>query len=313
MNHTAIIETIKTELVEANPDTLAYLLEVLRQSKQRDFLSTEIDAASLPSFQQWVAPVQPPRFRGENLPWEAIEKLSIKERGAMQRWLKELNKAWLEEKFASLNALWLMIVDGEVIASGTTKKDYPKPARISEICRQTEKYPFIFINDNALTIEESSSAWNRIGATDFYPTIPLSLNSDSGSAALIADFDTGSASSFADYDFLLAHNVVQRDDREYVEDSVHLSQAYEFISKTVTIKMTTNSGKEVALETDVYCVENWARSPFVKINSQRLALIGRDLLLEFKLCALLNFDRRQTQIMLSPPKRGRKKRNQKSV
>ena len=313
MSHAAIIETIKTELVEANPETLAYLLEVLRQSKQRDFSSTKIDAAIPPSFQQWVAPNQPPRFRGDNLPWEAIAKLSIKERGAMQRRLKELNKAWLEEKFTSLNVLWLMIVDGEVIASGTTKKDYPKPARISEICEQTGKYPFIFINDNALLIEENSSTWNRIDANDFYPTIPLSLNSDSGSAALIADFDTGSASSFVNYNFLLAHNVVQRDEREYIEDSIHLSQAYEFISKTVTVKMTTISGKVVALETNVYCVENWLRSPFVKINPKRLALIGRDLLLELKLCALLNFDRRQTEILLSPPKRGRKKGNQNSV
>jgi len=312
MSH-AIIETIKSELVAANPDTLAYLLEVLRQSKQREVLPSKAENPLLPSFQKKATPLQPSQFKGENLTYEEIEKLSIKERGAMQRRLKELNREWLQERFASLNAFWLMIVDGQIVASGTTKKDYPKPTRIMEVCRQTGKYPFIFINDKALAIEESSSAWNRIDANDFYPTIPLSLNSDFGSATLIADFDTGAASSFVSYDFLLAHKVVQRDAREYVENSVHLSQTYEFISKTITVKMTTISGKEVVLETDVYCVENWTRSPFVKINSQRLALIGRDLLLELKLCTLLNFDRRQTEIMLSPPKRGRKKRIQKSV
>jgi len=173
MNHTTIIETIKTELVEANPDTLAYLLEVLRQAKQRDFSSPEMDTAILPSFQQWVVPIQSPRFQGENLPHEAIEKLSVKERGAMQRRLKELNRKWLQEKFSSLNAVWLMVMDGQILAWGETTKNYPKPAQITELCRKTGKYPFIFINDDAMAIEESSSGWSRIKANDFYPTVPV--------------------------------------------------------------------------------------------------------------------------------------------
>jgi hypothetical protein len=311
MSTIAIIETIKTELVEANPDTLAHLLEILRTSKQKDFLPPK--TTTLSPHPQRAVPAQSSRFLGENLPYEKIEKMSIKERGAMQRRLKEQNREWLQEKFTSLNALWLMIVDGEIIAWGATKKDYPKPTRIMEICQQTGKYPFIFIKDSAMAIEESSSVWNRVDANDFYPTIPLSLNSDSGSATLIADFDTGAASSFVNYDFLLAHKVVQRNTGEYIQDSVHLSQAYECISKDLTVTMTAISGEVITVETELYCVEDWARSPFVKINPKRLALIGRDLLLELKLCALLNFDRRQTQIMLSPPKRGRKKKNQKSV
>jgi len=231
----------------------------------------------------------------------------------MQRRLKELNRKWLQEKFSSLNAVWLMVMDGQILAWGKTTKNYPKPAQIMELCQKTGKYPFIFINDDAMAIEESFSGWNQIKAHDFYPTVPVTLNSDSGSAKLIADFDTGSAFSFVNYDFLLTHKVVQHEFKEYVENSVHLGQPYECILKTVTATMTTISGEAVSLKADVYCVENWPKRPFVKINPKRIALVGRNLLLELKLCTLLNFDRRQTEIMLSPPKRGRKKKNQKSV
>lgn len=96
-------------------------------------------------------------FIGENLPFETIEKLSIKERGALQRSLKEQNKAWLREKFTTLNALWVMVLDGQVKAWGKNMKDYPQPEQIMETCQSTGKYPFIFINDDRMAIEESAS------------------------------------------------------------------------------------------------------------------------------------------------------------
>jgi hypothetical protein len=313
MNNSAIIETIKTELAEANPDTLVHLLEILRQSKQKQFSVSEGERTIALPFQEKAPAIQLLQFKGENLPYETIEKLSVKERGAMQRRLKEQNKKWLQEKYASLNAVWLMVMDGQILAWGKTTKNYPKPAKITEICRKTGKYPFIFINDNVMAIEESASAWHPLEDNDFYPTVPVSFNSDLGKASLIADFDTGSALSFVNFDFLLARKVVHHEIDEYIENSVHLNQPYECSLKTVTVTMALKSGEAVSLETEVYCVENWSNSPFVKINPNRIALIGRNLLLQFKLSTLLNFDKRQTGILLSPPKRGRKKRNQNSV
>jgi hypothetical protein len=187
-----MIATINSELKGADAETLGLLLDVLQKFKQGFSKPLQKPAGAMPhSANQKTALPQRLKFIGENLPFEAIEKLSIKERGALQRSLKEQNKAWLREKFAALNALWVMVLDGQVKAWGKTMKDYPQPEQIMEICRSTGKYPFIFIADDRMAIEESTSAWHRLEAGDYYPTVPVTLKSDSGTANLAADFDTG--------------------------------------------------------------------------------------------------------------------------
>jgi hypothetical protein len=42
---------------------------------------------------------------------------------------------------------------------------------------------------------------------------------------------------------------------------------------------------------------DWHISPFIKINPNRLALIGRDILLELQPKVLLDFAKRQTEIV----------------
>ena len=75
----------------------------------------------------------------------------------------------LQEKFATLNAAWLVVVDGKVIASGKSLKDEPMPPQILEICHRTGKFPFVFINDTFLAIEESASSWHATNdPDDFY-------------------------------------------------------------------------------------------------------------------------------------------------
>jgi hypothetical protein len=69
---------------------------------------------------------------------------------------KEQNNEWLREKFANLKALWIMVVDGQIKAWEKIMKDYPQPEQIMEICRNTGKYPFIFIDDDRMAIEESA-------------------------------------------------------------------------------------------------------------------------------------------------------------
>ncbi|MCI0695949.1 hypothetical protein L0337_28615 [candidate division KSB1 bacterium] len=97
----------------------------------------------------------PLKFVGENPSPEAYRKLSFDERGALSEQLKEQNEQWLAEKFAALKAAWLMVIDGEIIASGDHLKTYPQREQISEILSRYGKQPFIFINDFLLAIEES--------------------------------------------------------------------------------------------------------------------------------------------------------------
>ena len=95
------------------------------------------------------------KFAGENPSPEAYRKLSFDERGELSEQLKEKNHQWLAEKFDALKAAWLMVVNGEIIASGDTLKTYPQREQISEILSHYGKQPFVFINDLLLAIEES--------------------------------------------------------------------------------------------------------------------------------------------------------------
>jgi hypothetical protein len=258
MSHESMIATINSELKGADAETLGLLLEVLRKSKLSSSKPPQKLSDAMPhSSNQKTALSQQLKFTGENLPFEAIEKLSIKERGALQRSLKEQNKEWLRENFAALNALWVMVLDGQVKAWGKTMKDYPQPEQIMEVCQNTDKYPFIFIDDDRMAIEEVSSVWHKLDADDYYPTVPIILKSDSGTANLVADFDTGSPFSFESYDLLLDAQVVQRRSGEYVEDAIHLGEPYQCVAKIVYVEMSAVPKKTRTFATTVYCVDDW--------------------------------------------------------
>ncbi|MGH7595374.1 MAG: hypothetical protein ACREOI_03435, partial [bacterium] len=99
MSQESMIATINSELKGADTETLGLLLEVLRKSKPGFSKPLQKLPDAMPhSSSQKTALSQRLKFIGENLLFEAIEKLSIKERGALQRSLKEQNKEWLREK-----------------------------------------------------------------------------------------------------------------------------------------------------------------------------------------------------------------------
>jgi hypothetical protein len=60
--------------------------------------------------------------------------------------------------------------------------------------------------------------------------------------------------------------------------------------------LSSKTGETFAFEAMIYCVSDWQTSPFVKINPDRVALVGRDLLLTLKPMILLDFNERQTEI-----------------
>ena len=51
------------------------------------------------------------------------------------------------------------------------------------------------------------------------------------------------------------------------------------------------------VEAWICCVPQWHTSPFVAINPNRIALVGRDLMLKLKPKIALDFDKRQTEIV----------------
>lgn len=299
MSHEIMVETIKAELAHVDALALQSIWQIIDNSKKKPPASPIFsgDSAPLPvnarSPSDWRS-----IFAGENLTLDEYERLSPKERGELQRRLKERNHLWLGEKFSELRAAWLVVINGEVFAWGKSLDDLPLAPENVELSRRTGKFPFVFINDVYWAIEESVSAWHATtDFEDFYPTLPVTLGLDSNVFEMIGDFDTGAFPTFADYDFLRAQDLIKPEAGDYYEFSSHLSQSYKCVGKRLRLQLSSKAGEVYALETKIYCVPDWHKSPFVKINPDRVALIGRGLLLKLKPMVLLNFKERQSEIM----------------
>jgi len=173
-----VIENIKSELNHIDVATLQSMSELIDQFKRRRVaLPQAVRDSEMPSIGA-TAPDQALKFVGKNLPLPEYEKLSIKERRMLARRVKEQNQSWLQENFLAREAAWLVVMDGQVIASGKSLKDQPMQPQIAEIHWRTGKFPFVFINDAFLTIEENTSAWHKTNAPgDLYPTLPITLSS----------------------------------------------------------------------------------------------------------------------------------------
>jgi hypothetical protein len=200
MNHEPLLETIKAGLEEADIATLKSVLETLSEAKQK--YSTQPRPSGVDGLRSQLAntpttPGRPLEFIGKNPPFDPNQNRTFEERAALKHRLKAQNHDWLSQKFKDLQAAWLMVVDGEIIASGGTLADYPEPEQILEVCHHTGKFPFLFINEDVLAIEESGSAWHStINPDDAYPAVPLTFRSGDAAVAVLADFDTGANSIF---------------------------------------------------------------------------------------------------------------------
>lgn len=298
MSHATMREHIKAEVDHLDPAVLQSIWEIIDRAKRQPAAVPKPAMGFTPSRADEAAgSSRPLQFVGENWTLEEFKRLSPEERAARKCQLKEKNHAWLQEKFSTLNAAWVVVVNSEVIAFGESLKNKPMPPQLLEICQRTEKFPFVFVNDKLIAIEESVSAWhNTIQPGDYYPTLPITLNSASGTIEVIGDFDTGCSHTFVDYDFLAAQKIIQREIIEDFERHQHLNRDFVYVDKSVRVELSANSGSVNTLDTRISCVRNWHASPFVEINPNRIALIGRDVLLELKPKVLLDFDKRQTEI-----------------
>jgi len=307
MSQEVMLANIKAELDHVDAAALQSIWTIINQTKP-EFAGI----AGRTQFQPIATPKRPPKFVGKNLTLDEYERLSIKEKGELQRGLKEKNHLWLQKKFSMLKAAWLVVIDGEVFDWGKSLKNLPLAKQNVAIFRQTGKFPFIFINDDLLAIEESTSAWHTTkDPGDFYPTLPVTLSSASGVVELIGDFDTGASGTFVDFDFLRDQNLLRPEAGDYYELARHLNQLYRGVPKSLRFQLTSKTDEPFAFETLIYCVPDWRLSPFVKINPNRVALIGRDLMLALKPRVLLDFEQRQTEILFSPkirPKAGAQKK-----
>jgi hypothetical protein len=310
MNHEAMLEDIKAELDHLDPAVLRSIREIIKQAKRpRTRALATKQRSAMPLIDIETIKDDNLQFSGENLAPEAYEKLALEERGMMQWRLQMQNHFWLKKTFSRLDAAWLVVVDGQVIAFGKSLKNLPMQPQVRKICRQTGKFPYIFVNDKFITIEEMIAAWSKTTqAGDYYPTLPIILKSASNVIDVAGDFDTGASHTFVDYDFLAAQNVIQPEPEDYPIASLHLSQRFTYVAKWLQVELPSNSSEARNLIARIFCVSNWRLSPFVALNPNRTALIGRDIMLELKPNVRLDFDRRQTEILpAEKPRQTRRK------
>ena len=295
MSHEVLLEDIRTELEQLDDTALQSIREIIDRAKHPSFRAPEaVRRSTVPL----IDIEEPLPFVGENLTPEEYKKLTLEERGMLQWRLQQQNRFWLKENFARLKAAWIVVVDRRVIASGKNLKNLPMQTQVRRICRRTGKFPFIFVNDKFITIEEITAAWSTTNqARDYYPTFPLTLRSAAKVVDIVGDFDTGASNTFVDYDFLRDHDLIQPQAEDYPIVSLHLSQRFAYVAKWLQVEVPSNSRETRNLIARIFCVSNWNFSPFVALNPNRTALIGRDIMFELKPRVLLDFDKRQTEIV----------------
>jgi hypothetical protein len=152
MTHEAIIEKVKKKYAGADEATIHAVLQTLQDDKVdlRWTYPTPYSTETIPQPSETSKPLQ---FVGEHLTLEQYRRLSLSERGALKRQLKQQNREWLEKTFSALRAAWIMVMGGEIVAHGASLKDYPSTEKIREIGTRSGKRPFIFVNDFFLLIE----------------------------------------------------------------------------------------------------------------------------------------------------------------
>ncbi len=112
------------------------------------------------------------KFKGENPTLNEYETFSIQQQCELQDTVAKRNELWVKQKFTELNATWLFVIDGDIIAYGPDLSSYPEDDFIDFICKQMGKFPFVFIDDGRELLIEEEIAWHKTSREkDWYPTL----------------------------------------------------------------------------------------------------------------------------------------------
>lgn len=233
-------------------------------------------------------------WQGENPPFDLAAKMPPQERGRLLQELEQLNLKWLERKAAELGARWLLVVDGEVVRFGKSVTDTLSDDELISVCRKRGKLPLLFF---PLRPVEEAVRWHATQySSDAYPTLPLRISNGSVSLELVADFDTGASEVYLDAETLERCGIIRITEADAIYEAWHLGQSFEYAIKNLRLGLTA-TGEQIR-ETQMFavCVLNWRQSPFVAINPNRTALVGRDLCLALQPIVTLNFADRTTNL-----------------
>jgi hypothetical protein len=235
-----------------------------------------------------------PKWQGENSTWDEWQRMSEEERQATMDELEQRNRVWLEWMRQTLQAEWLLVVDGKIVRYGASWNEYPSDDALEALIQQLGKVPLLFAADPL--IEETAWSPTRY-PDDFYPTLSVTFQGLAGQGiTLVADFDTGSRHTFADADLLQRQGVIHLLPTTLWAVSWHLNRSFRYTPKSLIVILTAADGTQKTASQTILCVRNWQQSPFVAVNPNRTALIGRSLCLAMQAKITLDFAQQVTSV-----------------
>jgi len=241
ITHEAVLEKVRQRLGALDGKAEQAVMEaiaVLNESRQ-----------TLP--QQTEAP-----FVSANVSLAQYEAWSPEERFQYLDNAEKANARWVEQQLQNLNAAWLMVLDGQAVAHGTSIQTLPMEQEFDALCEKYGKYPFVFFSPSLFMIEET----------------------------------------VFDLNLLLQRGLLKLGARDYERASTHLGPKFHFFTKPLWLYVRDKNGKSTEVKLSAVCIKNWRTSPFVAINPNRTALVGRNLFLMIEPVVHLDFASRQTEI-----------------
>jgi len=235
-----------------------------------------------------------PKWQGENPTWDEWLQMSEEERQAAMDELEQRNRVWLEWMRQTLQAEWLLVVDGKIVRYGASWNEYPSDDALEALIQQLGKVPLLFAADPL--IEETAWSPTRY-PDDFYPTLSVTFQGLAGQGiTLVADFDTGSRHTFADADLLQRQGVIHLLPTTLWAVGWHLNRSFRYTPKSLIVILTAADGTQKTASQTILCVRNWQQSPFVAVNPNRTALVGRSLCLATQVKITLDFAQQVTSV-----------------
>ncbi|MGH7601155.1 MAG: hypothetical protein ACREOI_32765 [bacterium] len=236
------------------------------------------------------------KFVSANVSLAQYDAWSPEERFQYLNNAKKINAHWIKKYFQDLSAAWLMVIDGEVIAHGASIQHLPQEQEFEALCEKHGKYPFVFFNPRLFMIEEALAWHHTVEPDDAYPTVAVKLRGGRGVLDLVADLDTGAIDAYFNLDLLVKHGLLTPGTRDYEDESEHLGQSFRFIAKPLWLSVADKNGNSREAGFFAFCIKNWRHSPFVAINPNRTALVGRSVFFKIAPVILLDFAARQAEI-----------------
>jgi len=101
--------------------------------------------------------------------------LSDDERDAIHSSAYEKYRDWIDAELERRGAEWMLVVGGDILEAGETLDEYPSREKLYKSGHHFGLIPFVFVANPI--VEESF--WAALPRNDFYPTMSITVSSDS--------------------------------------------------------------------------------------------------------------------------------------